>query len=183
MDGRLAPEVSTASSPRAKHRTVVTAAAVAAILLGGALTASLLTTGGSSTGRVVDGNAVEYTAGHRPLVPGLTATSLTGKTIKMSSYQGEIVVLNFWESSCAPCRAEAPALEAAYQQYQPRGVDFLGDDVGDTPVNALAFVHSEGISYPSVNDPDYAFVQQFSRTAQAEFDQLAGVRSEVIPIP
>ena len=42
---------------------------------------------------------------------------------------------------------------------------FLGDDVGDTPANALAFTSKAGITYPSINDPGYAVVQKFSQVA------------------
>ena len=51
------------------------------------------------------------------------------------------------------------------QQYSSKGVAFLGDDVGDTPSNALAFTRSVGISYPSVSDPGYLIVQKFSQVA------------------
>lgn len=74
-------------------------------------------------------------------------------------------MLNFWWSDCSPCRAEAPTLEVSYQHYHPQGVDFLGDDVGDTVSSALAFNRTDGISYPSINNPGYAFVQQFTRAA------------------
>ena len=51
------------------------------------------------------------------------------------------------------------------EQYGAKGVAFLGDDVSDTPENALAFLHSVGITYPSINDPGYAVVQKFSQVA------------------
>lgn len=53
----------------------------------------------------------------------------------------------------------------AYEQYHPRGVDFLGDDLDDTVTNALSFIRSESISYPSFNDVSYSVVQQFSQAA------------------
>lgn len=146
-----------------RRRTVVTVTAVAAVLAAGALAASHFTAGSSTASRLVNGDTVEYTAGHRPRVPDITATSLTGAPIKMPDYRGKILVLNFWASWCAPCRAEAPALEVAYEQYHPRGVDFLGDDLDDTVTNALSFMRSESITYPSINDPAYSVVQQFSQ--------------------
>lgn len=153
-------------SPRSRlrRRTVVIASAPAVVVLaGGALAVNHFTASSSTSGRVVNGNTVDYTPGHQPLVPDFTATSLTGTQIKMASYQGKILVLTFWWSACAPCIAEAPTLEVAYQQYHPHGVVFLGDDVGDTVTSALSFDRSESISYPSINDPSYAFAQQFSQ--------------------
>jgi len=152
---------------RARRRTVVTVTAVVAVLLGGALAATLLTEGGGTAGggTATSGNAVTYQAGHRPLAPEFTATSLTGTTIKLSSYRGKTVVLNFWGSWCPPCRDEAPTLGVLAQQYGSQGVAFLGDDVGDTAANALAFTRSVHVSYPSINDPGYAVVQTFSQVA------------------
>jgi peroxiredoxin len=151
---------------RAKRRTVVTVAAVAAVLLAGAL-AVTLTQGGGKAGGVtyIDGNnsQIEYAAGHRPMAPEFTATSLTGSPIRLASYRGKVVVLNFWGSWCSPCRAEGPTLAVLAEQYRSRGVSFLGDDVGDTTASALAFTREVGITYPSVNDASYSIVQDFTR--------------------
>jgi peroxiredoxin len=148
---------------RAKRRTIVTVTAVLAVLLAAALAVTFLTQGEGNVAAAT--NVVEYSAGHRPLAPDFTGTSLTGATIKMSSYRGKTVVLNFWGSWCPPCRGEAPTLAVLDEQYRSKGVAFLGDDVGDTPANALAFTRSVGITYPSINDPGYAVVQQFSQVA------------------
>jgi len=148
---------------RAKRRTVVITTAVLAALLAAALAVTLATQGKGSVSQS-DG-AVHYQPGQRPAAPDFTATSLTGATIKLSSYRGKTVVLNFWGSWCPPCRDEAPTLAVLAQQYGKQGVAFLGDDVGDTPANALAFTKSIGIGYPSINDPGYAVVQKFSQVA------------------
>jgi peroxiredoxin len=153
---------------RAKRRTVVSAAAVAAVLLVAALVVTL-TQGSSKASGVTyiggNNNQMMYAAGHRAVAPDFTATSLTGTPIRLASYRGKVVVLNFWGSWCPPCRAEAPTLAVLAEQYRSQGVSFLGDDVGDTTANALAFIHDIGMTYPSVNDPNYAVVQDFSRVA------------------
>jgi thiol-disulfide isomerase/thioredoxin len=146
---------------RAKRRTVVATTAGLAVLLAAALSVTLLTSGNGNP----SGGPIEYQAGHRPLVPEFTGTSLTGGTIKLSGYRGKTVVLNFWGSWCTPCRDEAPTLAVVSEQYKSQGVAFLGDDVHDTPASALSFTRSVGITYPSVNDPGYSVVQAVSQVA------------------
>jgi thiol-disulfide isomerase/thioredoxin len=144
---------------RAKRRTVVSVAAVAVALLIGALVVTL-TQGG---GKAADLGYVLYPASQRPLVPEFTATSLTGTPVRFASYRGKVVVVNFWGSWCPPCRREAPTLAVLSEQYRSDDVSFLGVDVDDSAVNALAFTRSVGITYPSVNDASYTVTQDFSQ--------------------
>jgi thiol-disulfide isomerase/thioredoxin len=151
---------------RAKRRTVISVAAVAATLLAGALVVTLTQGSGKAPGvTYIDGNTSQmvYAVGHRPLAPEFTATSLTGTPVRLGSYRGKVVVVNFWGSWCDPCRGEAPTLAVLSEQYRSQGISFLGDDVGDTPTNAMAFTRSIGITYPSVNDASYAIVQDFDK--------------------
>ena len=152
---------------KAKRRTVVTVTAVVAVLLAGALAVTLLTSGKGNASDSASDGVVEYQAGQRPLAPNVTGTSLTGSAIKLSSYRGKTVVLNFWGSWCSPCRDEAPTLARLDQQYGSKGVAFLGDDVGDTPANALAFTQSAGITYPSFNDNGYLVTADFTQAGVA----------------
>jgi len=155
---------SRALSTRTGRRTVVLAAAA----LAGVLLIVVLATGwagsGNSSVTTVDGStsAVLYSAGHRPLAPEFTATTLTGSKLSLSDYRGKVVVLNFWGSWCVPCRAEAPTLAALAAKYQPSGVSFLGVDVRDTTASALAFAHSFHITYPSVSDESSAITLDFT---------------------
>jgi thiol-disulfide isomerase/thioredoxin len=94
-----------------------------------------------------------FRAGGRPAAPDVSGTTLTGQHLSLSAYRGSIVVINFWGSWCAPCRAEAPDLSALAASYAGRGVRFLGVDIRDDPVSADAFIKSFGVPYPSLSDP------------------------------
>jgi thiol-disulfide isomerase/thioredoxin len=95
-----------------------------------------------------------FAVGSRPKAPVISGTSLTGKPLSLSSYRGDVVVLNFWGSWCAPCRAEAPALGTLARQLSGQGVRFVGVDIRDEPTAALAFMQDFNIGYPSISDPN-----------------------------
>jgi len=94
-----------------------------------------------------------YAPGARPAAPPVSGTTLTGATFSLAAQRGRVVVLNFWGSWCAPCRREAPTLAALATYYKAAPVRFIGDDVQDSPANALAFERTFSIGYPSLNDP------------------------------
>ena len=85
--------------------------------------------------------------------PDFALPLLGGGTLASADLRGSPVVVNFWASWCAPCREEAPTLEATYKQYQGQGVRFVGIDYEDIDTDAANFVSEFGITYPSVRDP------------------------------
>lgn len=86
--------------------------------------------------------------------PAFTRPLLRGDgDIALAAYRGSIVVVNFWQSFCRPCRSEAPSLASLSREYRARGVSFLGVDYEDRPGPALAAARSFALPYPSVGDP------------------------------
>lgn len=95
-----------------------------------------------------------YAAADRKAIGDLSGPDLTGKsTVDVASYRGKVVVLNFWGAWCAPCRDEAPGLQASSEKYKASGVQFVGVDVKDTTSGALGFTADKQITYPSIFDP------------------------------
>lgn len=80
--------------------------------------------------------------------PDITATTLNGQHISLSSLKGKPVLLNFWYVECEPCRYEMPALERAYQANQKQGLVIVGVNMTDSAQTAGEFVHKLGVTYP-----------------------------------
>ena len=99
-----------------------------------------------------NGNSTYFKSGSRLAAPAVSGSTLSGARLSLSSYRGKVVVINFWGSWCAPCRSEAPTLAVLSEQYRPKGVQFVGVDIRDSPASAQAFMQNFGISYPSLND-------------------------------
>jgi thiol-disulfide isomerase/thioredoxin len=69
---------------------------------------------------------------HAKRAPGLDLKDLNGHAQKLSSLRGQIVVLNFWATWCAPCREELPRLSQLAQSYAAKNVHFVAVSIDES---------------------------------------------------
>lgn len=80
----------------------------------------------------------------------------TGHPIKLSDYQGKVIVLNFFTTWCGPCLKETPGFVNVYDEYKDKDVVFLSVDTGerskDPQAVISAFVKRYGVHWPILLD-------------------------------
>ena len=88
--------------------------------------------------------------------------------MSLADLRGQVVVLNFWASWCAPCRREAPALQSVWETYKDQGVAFVGVTYHDAEGASLAFIEEYGITYPNGVDEMERISRDYGVTAVPE---------------
>ena len=70
--------------------------------------------------------------------PTVTLKDLNDKDVTLQQYKGQVVLVNFWATWCAPCKVEIPWMIEFQQKYSPRGFTILGvsmDEDGKKAIN------------------------------------------------
>jgi cytochrome c biogenesis protein CcmG/thiol:disulfide interchange protein DsbE len=148
--------------PRALRLTVLVVALVALLMGAGIVLAGRLT----GSGRAIPDPAAFAPqqpallagSGALPLegqpAPDFTLKTLDGSTITLSKLQGHPVLINFWASWCAPCRAEMPEIVQAYETHKADGLIVLAINMTfqDSLPEAQAFAKEFHMPFPVLLD-------------------------------
>ena len=95
------------------------------------------------------------------VAPDFQTVNDIGKTIRLSDFRGQVVLLNFWGTWCGPCRVEMPAFEAAFNANKETGFTILAVNNRDTPEAVSAFRGEFGLSFPLVMDDGAAIAKTY----------------------
>ena len=101
-------------------------------------------------------------------VPSFQLTAFGGTAMALNGQPGQVVVVNFFASWCNPCREEAGDLEAIWQDYRERDVQFYAIAYKDATSKARAFVDEFGITFPSSADTGNRIARAYGVTGVPE---------------
>ena len=79
-------------------------------------------------------------------------TALDGSKTKLSSYRGDVVVVNFWASWCAPCRKELPVMNDWHAKWAGRGARVVAISIDKEARNAKRFAEKQNLSMNLFHD-------------------------------
>ena len=93
--------------------------------------------------------------GQESKAPQFELRDVNGRTVRLSDYQGKVVLINFWATWCPPCRAEMPDLVRRQREYRAKGLQIIG------------------ITYPPENKDR---VRRFARSLKVNYPIILGTR-------
>ena len=95
-----------------------------------------------------------------PLKIGLPAPDfmfpgLDGKMVRLSDYQGHVVLVNVWATWCPPCVDEMPSMERLYREFKGEKFEILAVSIDALGEKVVApFMKKYNLSFPALMDPD-----------------------------
>jgi cytochrome c biogenesis protein CcmG/thiol:disulfide interchange protein DsbE len=88
----------------------------------------------------------------QPLV--LQVENLDGRLQWLTDYQGKVVLLNFWSTTCPPCRVETPWFVEFQERWAGDGFVVIGVSMDDTPEAIRTFITEFKVNYPMMAGRD-----------------------------
>jgi len=98
----------------------------------------------ASTGPAVEGQAA----------PDFRFKDQSGQQFSLSDFRGKVVLINFWFTTCSPCREEIPSLQSLLRQIDTANLKLLALSVDDSWASVNGFMRENGISIPVFADFD-----------------------------
>jgi len=91
----------------------------------------------------------------RPLkAHDLTLPDIYGNDVRLSDFQGKIVLLNFWATWCAPCREEMPSIERLHRHFREQNLSIVAVSVDMADIESVrAFVEKQKYTFTVLHDP------------------------------
>lgn len=85
-------------------------------------------------------------------VPEIELPNTVDSLVKLSSLQGKVVLIDFWASWCAPCRASNPYVQKLYSRYKDKGFEVFAISLDTKKKDWLKAIRQDKLKYLQVVD-------------------------------
>lgn len=106
---------------------------------------------------LIAGNAYFYFTEKAKRFPEIEFTLIDGKKLSSGEFTGKAVLINFWATTCSPCRKEIPDLINLHNEYSSKGLSVIGVAMSyDRPDQVIRYKQDYKIPYTLALDMDSA---------------------------
>ena len=89
--------------------------------------------------------------GQEARAPQFALKDINGSTVRLRSYRGKVVLINFWATWCPPCRAEMPDLVRLQREHAKQGLQIIGITYPpESKARVRRFARSLKVNYPII---------------------------------
>jgi peroxiredoxin len=97
--------------------------------------------------------------------PELSLPDMNGNDVRLSSFKGKYVLVDFWASWCMPCRRENPSVVQAYNKYKDKNFTILGVSLDKEKGDWVQAIQKDNLSWTQVSD-----LQEWNSIAVSTFN-------------
>jgi peroxiredoxin len=106
--------------------------------------------------------------------PGFTLRDIDGRSVSLSQFAGQVVLISFWATWCTPCQAEMPHLQRFHDQYRSQGFTVLSINTDDprSASQVKPIVKAKQLTFPVLLDRETTVVGLFNPAKTLPFSVL-----------
>ncbi|HEY6867629.1 MAG TPA: redoxin domain-containing protein [Candidatus Eisenbacteria bacterium] len=90
-----------------------------------------------------------------------TLDDVAGKSLRLSSLKGKVVLIDFWATWCGPCRIEMPNIQKLHREFRNKGLVVLGVNAGEEASAVRPFLKKYGYDFRILLDRDQAVGKRY----------------------